>query len=119
MGLKADGTVIAVGLDSFDRCDVKSLKLFDNFETIEAERKAAAEKAEAERKVAEERAEAEHKAATEKAETERKEKNKALSKEQATLQIELSNLHGLFTGKRRREIEARLSEIETELKKLK
>ena len=119
VGLKADGTVIAVGLDSFDRCDVKSLKLFDNFETIEAERKAAAEKAEAERKVAEERAEAEHKAATEKAETERKEKNKALSKEQATLQIELSNLHGLFTGKRRREIEARLSEIETELKKLK
>lgn len=39
----------------------------------------------------------------------------ALKSEQVTLQEELSNLRGLFTGKRRRKIKARLKEIEQEL----
>ena len=43
---------------------------------------------------------------------------KQLSEEQENLKKELSNLKGLFTGKRRKEIEARLAEIETELKGL-
>ena len=42
----------------------------------------------------------------------------ALNKEKDNLQIELTNLRGLFTGKRRREIEARIAEIEAELEKL-
>ena len=54
----------------------------------------------------------------EKAETERKEKIATLEAEQAALNEELANLRGLFTGKRRKEIEARLGEISSELKKL-
>lgn len=45
------------------------------------------------------------------------EKRVALEAEQASLQAELANLKGFFTGKRRKEIGARLAEIETELKK--
>jgi hypothetical protein len=41
-----------------------------------------------------------------------------LSEEEKNLRTELSNLKGLFIGKRRREIEVRLQEIETELKEL-
>lgn len=37
-----------------------------------------------------------------------------LNAEKSTLHSELANLRGLFTGKRRREIETRLTEIETE-----
>ena len=128
IGLKADGTAVAEWQDSYyssgrdytaERMEtVMSWKLFGNIDTIEEERKAAAEKAEAERKVAAEKAVAERKAAAEKAVAERKAKIEALNKEQAVLQTELSNLHGLFTGKRRREIETRLAEIEAELKKL-
>ncbi len=39
-------------------------------------------------------------------------------RERTSLQTELSNLKGLFTGKRRKESEARLGEIDVELKKL-
>lgn len=35
-----------------------------------------------------------------------------LERERDSLLIELNDLHGLFTGKRRKEIEARLAEIE-------
>lgn len=116
-------------------------------EKAEAERKAAIERAEAERKVAIERAEAERKAATERAEAERKaaeekaraaaekhrqEKIAALEAERTDLQArvlavqdELANLKGLFTGRRRKELEektaeimSRLHEISKELKTL-
>lgn len=46
-------------------------------------------------------------------------KRERLEKERISLENELSNLRGLFTGKRRKEIEARLLEIENELKGLK
>ena len=114
VGLKSDGTVIAAGYDQFGQCNVSDWKLFDNFETLEADRKVAAEKFEAELKAAAEK----RKVAAEKREAEREAKIKALSKERAALQTELSNLRGLFTGKRRREIEIRLAEIVIELKKL-
>ena len=107
VGLKVDGTVVAVGNNKYGQSDVSDWRLFNNFETIETERKAAAERAEAERK-----------AAAEKVRAEREAKIKALNKEQVTLQTELTNLRGLFSGKRRREIEERLAEIEAELKKL-
>ena len=74
---------------------------------IETERKAAAERAEAERRAAAERAEAERKA-----------KIAALSKEKAELKVELPTIKGLFSGGKRRQVEARLAEIEAELTKL-
>lgn len=46
-------------------------------------------------------------------------KRSRLEKERKSLEIELSNLRGLFTGKRRKEIEALILEIESELKELK
>ena len=48
-------------------------------------------------------------------EEERAEKRATLEAEQATLQMELTNLKGLFTGRRRREIEKKLSEIKAKL----
>lgn len=41
-----------------------------------------------------------------------------LQQQRADVQSELANLKGLFTGKRRREIEAQLTQIEKELKGL-
>ena len=102
VGLRSDGAV----LDSFDQSSVKAWKLFGSIDTIEAERKAALEKAEAE-----------HNAAAERAAATRKAKIAALNREKAELQEELASLRGLFTGKRRKEIEARLAQIEAELKK--
>ena len=92
IGLKPDGSVISNRYADA----LKDWKLFDSAYTIEEERKAIAEKAEAERQG----------------------KTAALTEEKESLKTELSNLRGLFTGKRRREIEARLAEIEAELNKL-
>ena len=52
------------------------------------------------------------------AEEVRQKKIAVLNSEKVSLNTELRNLKGLFTGKRRREIETRLAEIETELKGL-
>ena len=49
---------------------------------------------------------------------ERARRKAQLEQECTRLQTELANLKGFFTGKRRKELEARLAEIETELKKL-
>ena len=84
---------------------------------LEAERKAA-EKAEAERKAAAERAEMERKVAAERAEAERKAKIEGYKKKKMLLEIELSNLHGLFSAKRRKELESNIAWYESELKKL-
>ena len=46
------------------------------------------------------------------------ERKEMLNSEKDKLQSELANLRGIFTGRRRREIETRLCEIEEELKKL-
>jgi alpha-tubulin suppressor-like RCC1 family protein/DNA-directed RNA polymerase subunit RPC12/RpoP len=96
VGLRADGTVLAAGANRDGQCDVNGWKLFDSIDTVKVERKAAADKAMAERQA----------------------KVAALNGEKAQLQVEHANLKGLFTGKRRKEIEARLAEIEAELKKL-
>ena len=94
-------------------------KLFECAATFEQERDTKIGAAlDADRKAEAARAEVERKAAAEKAETERKAKIAALKKEKADLQAELANLKGLFSGGKRRQIEARLAEIEEELKKL-
>ena len=104
VGLRADGSVVAAGLNICGECEVSDWKLFNSMATLETERKAAAERAIAERKAAAERAEAERRA-----------KREALDRERAALRSELANLKGLFSGRRRREIEARLASIETKL----
>ena len=104
-GIKSDGTVEATGpimeiIDAPSDC-----KLFDNALAFAQERKAKKEKA---RQLAEEK----RKKAVAK-------KMAMLEEEQTKLRAELNNLKGFFSGIRRREIENRLLEIETELKGLK
>ncbi|MGN1307620.1 MAG: TIR domain-containing protein [Faecousia sp.] len=87
VGLKSDGTVVAVGNNDHCQCDVSGWKLFNSLDTLEQER--AEEK---KRRIAQ------------------------LQQQKTALQTELVGLKGLFTGKRRREIEAKLARIEAELK---
>ena len=68
---------------------IRSWKLFDSLDTIEQE----LAEAQAKRKA-------------------------ALEQERDALQAELPNLKGLFSGGKRRELEAKIAEIEEELKKL-
>lgn len=70
-------------------------------------------KEEEKQKAAEERAARERKAAEERAQ-----RKDALEAERTVLQRELANLKGLFTGKRRKEIESRLAKIYNELASL-
>lgn len=106
VGLKSDGTVVIAGEHS-DEWDVSNWKLFNNLDTLQQDRKKAMT-----RRQEEERAEAERCRIEELAK-----KRAALEAEQATLQAELANLKGLFTGRRRREIETRLAEIEANMTK--
>ncbi|MCH5188577.1 MAG: TIR domain-containing protein [Oscillospiraceae bacterium] len=98
LGMRADGTVVAAGLKK----DI-NWKLFDNIDNLEEERRRAKE--EGIRRLEEERRRIE-------------EKKAELESTKAALQAELANLKGLFSGKRRREIEAQLANIENELKQL-
>ena len=116
VGLKGNGTVISTKYtDSMDyyhgQGDVNGWKLFNNVDTIESERKTAMELAKAKREAVAEEA----RIVAEKTEVERKEKIEALTAETDKLQAELANLKGLFSGGKRRQIEARLAEIEAEL----
>ena len=110
LGLKADGTVVAAGrlgakagrkyhytrseknYDDYE-CDVSDWKLFDSIETIKEERQKAVRQME--------------------------EYLSGFQEEQVALKDELANLKGIFSGKRRKEIEARLAQIDAEIKKLK
>ena len=97
----------------------KAYQIFNSIKDYKdsKEREAFCKKAHKEKKTArEERERAERAAALE---AERQRKIAALNTEKTTLQTELSNLKGLFTGKRRKQIEARLAEIDNELKSLK
>lgn len=121
IGVKTDGTVVAKAnstvlskdLDEEILRGIQNWKLFNSVDTLEQERAdcKALQKAEAERR----RQEAEAKA---KAEAERQAKIDALNTEKQSLQAELPTLKGLFSGGKRRQIEARLAQIGEELKKL-
>ena len=125
VGLKADGTIVAKGNNEFGQCDVEDWKLFDNIDTfvekhcnaikIAKERRIAEEKAAEERRIAKAKAEEERRIAEEKARQELMEKLKV---EKANAENELANLHGLFTGKRRKELEAQIAEIDKKLRNL-
>ena len=100
VGLRSDGTVAAKGLNLYGECNVTDWKLFNSLDTLEQERAAARERAGRERKEAAEK------------------QRKKLTAEKTALQTELSNIKGMFAGKRKKEIETRLAAIEAELGKL-
>lgn len=93
IGLKSDGTMITMAGQN----DVSDWKLFQNWETIKEEQ-VDARKQRTELRKAKQRGELEWK------------KNK--------LETELSSFRSLFNGKRRKEIENKLSEINDEMEKL-
>ena len=100
IGLKSDGMVVACGDNYYGQCNVSGWKLFDNFDDVvnravaeEEKRKAAAEKR-------------------------RLDRIAALEAEKQRIETELPHIKGLFTGKRRKDIESRLVEVEKELASL-
>lgn len=101
-GIRKDGTVVAT-----DDERISGWRLFNSIDTLEQERAEGLARAKAAR-IAREKAEAERRA----------QKRAAILAEQDGLQTELSQLKGLFSGKRRREIEARLAELSTALREL-
>ena len=134
MALKSDGTVLTTS-----KCDVKGWKLFDDINIVEqrlAERNALAERRKEEEAAAErrrqeeyERQEEEKKLLFQRLEEERcrrehedkiirQEKIVALERKRTSLQVELANLKGIFTGRQRREIETQLIQVDAELKEL-
>lgn len=140
VALRADGTVIATNWF------VEVWKLFESLESLAQMRAEAAARREAEREAErlrkedearqqqlkeEQRLEAERREAeririeAERQEEERRrieeERQKKISKlqsERAGVQMELANLKGLFSGGRRKELEAKLARIENDLKGL-
>lgn len=99
VGLRANGTVVAVGSNQFGQCSVRGWKLFNSIDTLERELEETREKCT--RRLAA-----------------RQQKIAALYAQNQALQTELANLKGLFSGGRRRELEARLAQIERELNTL-
>ena len=114
IGLKSDGTVVSSIADS----PRNSWKLFDNLDNLEEERRVARAKRAEEKRLAEERAREEKRLAEEKALQEKKERIQALHQEMDSLQAELAALRGLFTGRKRKELEARIEEANRELQEL-
>lgn len=105
-GLRRDGTVVTTS--TYKSADqISDWRLFNSIDTLEQERAEGLARAKAAR-IAKEKAEAERRA----------QKRAAILAEQDGLQAELSQLKGLFSGKRRREIEARLAELSTALREL-
>ena len=122
VGLKSDGTVVAAGKNDRGQCDVAGWKLFKTEQEKEADYTGACALQESgeENKLAEAasifKSLKNYKDSAERA--------KAcsitfLNNEKTALQTELANLKGISSGKRRKRIESRLAEIESELKKLK
>ena len=103
VGLCSDGTVSVCGSTRYDADDTCEWKLFGSIETLEQER------ADAKANYEEELVQEKHR---------KEEHRRMLTEERTTLQTELSHLKGLFTSKRRREIETRLREIEAEFSKI-
>ena len=106
VGLCKNGTVVATGDNDEGQCDVSTWKLFNSFDALLKDINEAEEPGEGARKEA-----------GIFVDPERLARKFALMKEQSTLNNELSTLKGLFSGKRRKEIEARLAQIDAELKK--
>lgn len=121
VGLKADGTVVAVGNNSDAQCNVSGWKLFKTDAEKESDYSNACKWQES--GTTDEIKKAfdifkELKDYKDSAEREKACSVKLLNAEKATLQTELPNLKGIFSAKRRKEINTRLAQIEDELKRL-
>lgn len=126
VGVHTDGTVIVAGDNDDGACNTSKWKLFNSIDTLAGELEESRKAAKAHR-LAEQKAEEERRLAQQ--ETARAEKERELAargarraeleQEKKTLRTELAGLKGIFSGKRRRDIEARLAQIETELESYK
>ncbi|RKI65536.1 hypothetical protein D7V91_14100 [bacterium 1xD42-67] len=96
VGIQSDGVVVATGRNYEGQCNTQGWKLFNSINTLEQEQAKikARKKAECQAKIA------------------------ALNAEKASIRAELPTIKGLFSGGKRRELEARLTQIEKELRKL-
>ena len=111
VGLKSDGTVVAVGYNRYGQCKVSGWKLFNNIDTIEQERLAVKEEALRRQQMAEA-------ARLEAIKQQKEARRSVLNAQKLAIEKELPTLKGLFSGGRRRELEAKLAQIEHELKTL-
>lgn len=118
VGLKADGTVVVADMNNVVQRYVSDWKLFDSVDTIEQEREI--KMAEVKRQEDEKRnkEEEERRRKEEEERQEREARIQKLLREKAYFQTQLANLKGLFTGKRKKELTAKLQVIENRLKKL-
>lgn len=122
IGLKADGTLLAVGENKYGECNVSGWKLFKSEVEKEAEYVAASRWQESGTIDALERAIWTFKGLKNYKDSVERAKVCSialLNAEKANLQTELSNLKGIFSGKRRKQIEARLAEIDNTLRMMK
>lgn len=100
VGLKSVGTLVATGANGLGQCNVEGIKLFDSYLTIEQERSVKMP------------------ARTKEIYNERVKKFNALQTEINDLKREREGL-GIFSGKRRREIDERLAQLDAEIASLK
>ena len=100
VGLKSVGTLVATGANGLGQCNVEGIKLFDRYLTIEQERSVKMP------------------ARTKEIYNERVKKFNALQTEINDLKREREGL-GIFSGKRRRDIDERLAQIDAEIASLK
>lgn len=122
IGLKSDGTVVATGNNDEGQCNVSDWKLFKTDEEKESDYKSACAAQNFGTEVGLKTAiEIFSSISSYKNSAEHFKECKAtlLNMEKKALSTELSNLRGMFTGKRRKQIEARLVQIDSELKRLK
>ena len=111
IGLRADGTIKTAGIMIADRKTIAGWKLFDSLESLVAKRQTAVER----EKTREKKKKLEQ--VTSELDEIRAEQE-SLQKEKTALEQEMNSLKGLFTGKRRKEIEVKLNEIEKNLKEV-
>ena len=117
VGLKSDGTVVAVGCNDDGQCNVSG---WQDIVTISAGDKHTVGLKSDGTVVAvgcndDRRCNVSGWKLFQSAETIKEERIEAKKQEKSALEQELTSLKGLFAGKRRKEIESRLAEIETEL----
>ena len=118
VGLRADGTVVATGDNKYGQCDVSGWRLFSSAETLETERTAVHQRGEEARQRRQEEERCRQEEERRREEEQRAQRRNALETERARLQAESPNIKGLFSGGKRRQVEARLAEIEAELARL-
>lgn len=125
IGIRENGTVVSCGEGPDGIVNCSGLKLFNDVTDLDkniAKNKGlriAAEKAAEERRIAAEKAAEERRIAEEKAaEEHRKSRIAELEEEKRSLQSEIPNIKGILASGKKKKLEARILDIDAELKKL-